>query len=341
MTDEWVPLEAQFIEFCSALLVKEGYQLVGAPSPVTTRDRSPDLTAKDSKGAITYVEIKFYRSNKGVARLAENGLRQLERTIKSQGAGKGILILSTPMVGHVVADVDASIDVWDLGTLFKKCRPDQTLIRRLAALVRSARADSGAASVAPDIVGPELQEPSAGDVAQGRRIADRIERCAAGREGAGEFEMACQSAIELLFAPEFGAWTKQHPVERGFHRLDLIGRIAPKHEFWISLARDFRTRYVVFEFKNYTGPITQDQIYTTERYLYPTALRSVAVVVARNGIAESAHSAIKGALRESGKLILYISGSELTEMLLGFDAGDDPHNLLIDRLDAILTDIGR
>ncbi len=340
MASDGATLEVEFVEFCKALLAKEGYELSSAPSPVTTRDRSPDLTVKDSNGDTTYVEIKFYRSNKGLSRLTENGLRQLERTIKSQGSGKGILILSAPVRGHTIADVDVSVDIWDLDTLFKKCRPDQSLIRRLARIVRATRADSDPAGEA-DAIEPQLLEPLAADPAIGRRFASALQSCALGREGSAAFENACQSAIELLFAPEFGAWTKQHPVEGGFHRLDLIGRLTPKHDFWVSLARDFRTRYVVFEFKNYSDPITQDQIYTTERYLYPTALRGVAVVVARNGLAESARSAIKGSLRESGKLILYISGSELADMLVGFDAGDDPHNLLIDRLDAILTDVGR
>jgi hypothetical protein len=65
--------------------------------------------------------------------------------------------------------------------------------------------------------------------------------------------------------------------------------------FWATLAADFHTRYVVFEFKNYSGPITQDQVYATEKYLKKSALRSVAIVVAKNGAAESAIQAMRGA----------------------------------------------
>lgn len=340
MSEQPASLEAEFVDFCSALLAKEGYTLASTPPPVTTRDRSPDLTVRDAAGKTVYVEIKFYRSTKSIRKLAENGMRQLEKTIRGQEAGAGILILSAPIAGRLVRDVDVSIDVWDLDTLFKKCRPHEGLIRRLAAFVRAANADA----VSPEVTEAaerELPDERAPDECIGSRLAEQIQRCKTGRDGSTDFEEACQTAIQLLFASEFSAWTKQHPIEGGFHRLDLIGRLTPKHDFWISLSRDFRARYVVFEFKNYSDPVTQDQIYTTERYLYPTALRSVAVVVARNGIAASAGTAIKGALREAGKLILYVSGDELADMLRGFDSGDDPHNLLIDRLDAVLTDIGR
>lgn len=98
---------------------------------------------------------------------------------------------------------------------------------------------------------------------------------------------------------------------------------------------------MIFEFKNYSDQINQDQIYATEKYLFTTALRSVAIIVAKNGFNKSAQQAIKGALREQGKLILCISAEELCKLLRGFDKGDDPTNLIADRLDEMLMTIGR
>lgn len=80
-----------------------------------------------------------------------------------------------------------------------------------------------------------------------------------------------------FLAPELLGWRRQSAIENGYQRVDLIARLQPvRSAFWTTLSADFRARYVVFEFKNYTDPIGQDQIYAT-------ALRSVAIIIARNG----------------------------------------------------------
>lgn len=48
----------------------------------------------------------------------------------------------------------------------------------------------------------------------------------------------------------------------------------------------------MFEFNNYTEKISQKEIYTTERYLYEKALRSVAIIVSRQGADANALSAM-------------------------------------------------
>ena len=105
----------------------------------------------------------------------------------------------------------------------------------------------------------------------------------------------------------------------------------------MSLAHDFRTRYIIFEFKNYSKPITQNEIYSTEKYLFTTALRSVAFVIARAGADAGAYRAASGALREAGKLILLLSLQDLCEMLHVSDRAQDPEILLYQKLDELLT----
>ena len=80
-------------------------------------------------------------------------------------------------------------------------------------------------------------------------------------------------------------------------------------------AQFLRNMHIVFEFKNYEDKITQKEIYTTEKYLYAKALRSVAIIVSRKGADENALAAAKGCLRESGKLILCLSDEDLKELL--------------------------
>lgn len=181
-------------------------------------------------------------------------------------------------------------------------------------------------------------------VSEGSNIDGLIcdfEACPSGKEHADEYERLCEKAIKELFEGELGVFNRQHPVADGFHRLDLIASLKPSTDFWINLQSDFRTRYVVFEFKNYAQEIGQDQIYSTEKYLFTNALRSVAFVIAKNGEDKGARLARQGSLREMGKLIMTLSGKDIVEMLTMKKQADDYNSILATKLDHMLTTLAR
>ena len=96
---------------------------------------------------------------------------------------------------------------------------------------------------------------------------------------------------------------------------------------------------MVFEFKNYNDPITQKEIYTTEKYLYSKALRSVGIVISAHGYDENAFWAAKGCLRENGKLIMLLETEDLIEMNKMKVDQEDPSNYLLDKLDELLLEL--
>ena len=109
--------------------------------------------------------------------------------------------------------------------------------------------------------------------------------------------------------------------------------------FWKFLEEYFRSKYVIFEFKNYKDVITQKEIYTTEKYLYAKALRCVAIIVSCNGSDENAKKAIKGTLRENGKLILNLSNRDLSNMLEYELNGNLASEYLYNVLDEMLIEL--
>jgi hypothetical protein len=340
---DFANLEVSFIEFGEALLKKQGYIITHAeshPGPGLVRGR-PDLVAADPKtrGAVL-VEVKIWRSPRIERPVLRNAIAALAANVRAAKAEKGILIVPVPL-DPVPAGLSANgvpIEVWDLRKLSNLASGDVELTNSLADFLREA--EISARDLPPDMIS-FMDVNWQGSSTGGRTLANSLQSSTAGVDSAKEFERLCEEAVKLLFGEEFRGWSRQASVEGGFHRLDLIARLVPRHIFWRDLATDFHTRYVVFEFKNYTGPIGQDQIFTTEKYLFPTALRSIAINIARNGADDGAREAAKGGLRESGKLILIISLDDLVAMLEGFDAGDDPHNLLFQCLDGMLTDLGR
>jgi hypothetical protein len=235
-------------------------------------------------------------------------------------------------------------ELWDRTRLIEEAKwADPHLAADLEELLRALRVGAERQPEVP----PEITE--LGDMAvdlppinAGTTLANQLEALRPGRKDAKKLEKLCEDALQLLFAKDLLGWRSQSAIEHGFQRVDVVARLQPSRSaFWATLSADFRTRYIVFEFKNYTAKITQDQVFTTEKYLFTSALRSVAIIVARSGASGSANRAIQGALREQGKLILCLDVSEFCGMLRGFDTGDNPEEVLIRKVDDLLMTIAR
>jgi hypothetical protein len=334
---ERMNLETRFAGFLRALFTAKGYRV--------SREERPHLAdlVMSIGDELTMVELKIHRSPQMALRSLPKGLAQLTRYMSAEGATRGILIITQRL--SVTSDVLSSqITLWDVDELVRQTRGHPSLSAELLELLNALQVGAEPAEATPLRLGTQLADEASVEepLAAGGAIISRLEAVGSGRAGAENFERECEAALKLMFGTEFFGWRRQNEVDEGFHRMDLIARLVPtENPFWATLASDFRTRYVIFEFKNYSDPITQDQIYTTEKYLFTAALRSVAIIIARNGAAASALKATRGALREHGKLILCLSLEDLRQMLFKLDGGGDPTESLYEQLDELLMTIAR
>ncbi len=156
-----------------------------------------------------------------------------------------------------------------------------------------------------------------------------------------QYEKLCTKVLKRLFSDDLTLWQEQAKSNDELYRFDLICKIKRdnRKDFWEMAENHFHSKYIIFEFKNYSGNVTQMEVTTTARYLYTKALRSVAIIVSPNGFSEHADKAARGALREEGKLLLPLTNAELVQMLQMQDNGDDPADYLSDKLDALLIDL--
>ena len=115
--------------------------------------------------------------------------------------------------------------------------------------------------------------------------------CEAGRPFARSYEVLCRKLLENVFSEDLALWSEQQKSNNDLYRFDLLCRIKDENQktFWSILERYFRSKYVIFEFKNYKEPITQKEVSTTEKYLYVKALRSVGIIIAAHGYDERAY----------------------------------------------------
>ena len=157
-------------------------------------------------------------------------------------------------------------------------------------------------------------------------------------ERSKEYEDICVEILKNVLGEYLGLWKVQESSNNGLYRFDLCCKIknGVDQDFFNTIQNYFNTKYIVFEFKNYKEKITQREIYTTEKYLYKKALRSVAIIVSREGASRNALLAAKGCLRENGKLILCLSDKDLNELIHIKEKGEQP---TAEFFEAMLDDI--
>lgn len=346
---ERMEAQASFVKFVQELLEKEGYKFLRGndPDDYHEDDRLPyDFAVKGPDEVYTLVDVKAYGSSQIDPALIANALFRLSAEAEAINNRVKIILVVNINLPRPSSTLEGEIngifyEVFDLTKLFEFLGDDEEETDRLFEMLDLLRDDH------PLNLGPELSPQIFDMLVRAARkkkhdltpLKKAIINCPEANGPA--FEKACQDAIEVVFDNEFNRWVRQNRVEDGFHKLDLLGLLNPKHDFWVGLRNDFRTRYIVFEFKNYAEKISQNEIYTTEKYLFSGALRTVAVMIARNGEDRGATRARHGALREHGKLIILLTQDDLIKIIEEFELGEDHHAPLVDSLHDMLRSIGR
>lgn len=155
------------------------------------------------------------------------------------------------------------------------------------------------------------------------------------------YENMCTKVLNYLFDDELTLWHTQEKSNSDLYRFDLICKIKDGDisGFWTTLVQFFNSKYIIFEFKNYNDKITQKEIYTTDKYLYLKALRSVAIIISCKGASTNANKAIRGTLRENGKLILSISNEDMIKMIEMKLNNELPSDYLYSKFDELMIDL--
>jgi hypothetical protein len=297
----------------------------------------PDLTFRpEGASAPLAVEFKMFRWESEWQRRLREAVVHMQEILAQGRYQRGIIILSIDVDDQTLdlmrSRIDGAIQIWTLQSLRNLVADNIELYEQLDELVSDTAMDTP--SVAPRV---EVRV-----VAKGAVIAARLRATPAGKPGWQAFETACADAVKFLFDRELHRPTSQKRTGDGLHRMDLICRIRSEgSSFWSMISSDFSTRYVVFDAKNYEASIGQNEIELTKKYLFKGGLRTVAIILAREGASVQASTAAEQALREDQKLILVVSMAELCAMLEGADAGNPPENVMFEKVDDMLTGMGR
>lgn len=292
------------------------------------------------------IEVKYYRTARaqpnlidaGAARVASNGVMAQTK--------KGMLIVSCvlPAPLRAVLEERFSVTFVDRVDLASMASGTPTLASELDSLLEL---DPDASPASPAMQDPltstrqleaaARREPDT----RGTDLCDSLKMLKRGKVAWADYERLSADILKYLFPNDLQGWHAQKRTDDGLNRFDFICRIRPVTDFWKFLIDHLDSRYVLFEFKNYTGKIKQGKILTTEKYLLGRGLRRVAIILTRAVAEPQALAMAQGAMREHGKLMLIVNDDKLCEMLHMKERGEDPSDALFDLSDDFLLSLPR
>jgi len=330
-----------FEHLVEQVLVQLGYKVQlssqmksGASQPVFR----PDMLAFEEPGVVRPVEIKLYRREVITLRLLREACGQVANFNRLAVGDRPLLIFSSAVdeEARSWAEEEFGVEIWDRARLLEKAgskarslsvfleeldTPRAEEVTRAVLEMRLREAIPPGVSVAVDgvvIAGDDVIEPP--PELKAKSLVKKLAGIKPGRDGAKDFEEVCREIVEYVFDKDLLDGRSQKRTADGLNIYDLVYRVRQSHPFWVTLTRDFRSRVILFECKNYGSPIGPAQVYTTERYLTPSALRPICFVISRKPANAKAVIAAFGTMRESGKLLVFLSDKDMVKMLHAKDA---------------------
>jgi len=297
------------------------------------------------------IEVKIYRSRRIPISTIKTSLIQLQYNLQKNDYKGGFLVSTANIEPSIREELkkEFKIEIFDRGILISLTNGNEKLSKELETILlelsQSGEEDiyDGVYTISEkyNINFIDFKKPIFPIINKGEQLCKELTALSKGRTNAKKYETKCEEILKYIFENDFSNWQNQTKTMDTLHIFDLIAKISSTNDFWKLLARDFHSRFVVFEFKNYTKKIKQSQVYSTEKYLYKTALRNIAIILTREGAEKNAITAMEGSLRESGKLIISLNQKDICKMLKMKDDGDDPNSYLTEKIDNILMKLSR
>ncbi|MBI6899496.1 restriction endonuclease [Pseudomonas putida] len=293
------------------------------------------------------IEVKYYRTARAQPALIDAAAARLEINGITAQAGKGMLIVSCFLPGKLREALEQkySITFVDQVDLRNWCASRPDLAEKLDSLLEANPSE-------PQATHPTRDDPTQGSKllkgmplqphdTRGTELCNELRSIKKGKAAWAKYEKVCEKILKYLFPNDLHGWHSQMRTDDGLNRFDYICRVRPTTEFWKFVIDHLDSRYVLFEFKNYTQEIKQGQILTTEKYLLERGLRRMAIIMTRLGADEHAIAMTQGAMREHGKLMLIVDDEKICKMLHMKERGEDPTDCLFEIADNFLLTLPR
>lgn len=287
-----------------------------------------------------YVDCKLYRNSVISLQALDRAVEQLYKNMTKNQIESGLLILFGNVNNKYKNRYKKNaITILDISNILYYVEKSSKLFNDLINLLYFPIVDIKPSPVQGLSRIPKKDEPII-DVLQDDYIM-RLQECKTGKGYERRYEEICEEVIQYLFDEEFALFAPQHETDDNLFRMDILCSLKGNSAFWSWLINHYNSRFVVFEFKNYSDQLKQNLIFITEKYLFNAALRNVAIIISRKGFSKNAKRAAEGCLKEAGKLILDITDDDLINMIKKKREGEEPADYLLEKMETMLMSISK
>lgn len=293
------------------------------------------------------IEVKYYRTARAQPALIESAATRVANNGVNALATRVMLVVSCFLTAELrqILEQRFGITLVDQVDLRNWCVTHPSLMEELDTLLEASPSEPHA--IDPNRPSPDLRSKPINTFqtqkvdTKGTDLCKELKAIKKGKASWAEYEKTCEKVLRYLFPNDLHGWHSQKRTDDGLNRYDYVCRVRPSTEFWKFVIDHLDSRYVLFEFKNYSGKIKQGQILTTEKYLLERGLRRMAIIMTRVGAEPHAIAMTQGAMREHGKLMLIVDDEKVCQMLHMKERGEDPTDCLFEIADNFLLTLPR
>lgn len=266
------------------------------------------------------VEVKHYIKSKVEA----NTIARLSAILNVKQGAKALLITSSNLtsaaweyVQKFNASVEHKLEVWDRDKLI-------TLLAKFPQLETKYKQITSGFPLSLSTAKSEVSSS----------LIQRLLSCPPGKEGWKDFEDICTQILTEVFVPPLKLPKRQPRTLNGLERRDALFslRDADTDIGWAKICRDFDSKFLLCEFKNYSDPCTKDEVNQTRNYLKETIGR-LGIVFSRKGADSNAYRMRNSIYSQEKKVILLFDDNHLIELIQLKAANQNPIDLIRDAID--------
>lgn len=325
---DFLKLDYREFEILIGLLLKhEGYQIIREPGPPGVA--GPDYEVISPNQVAVLVEVKHFKRPAIGRKLIEQFAGDLERYRLQKPSARGLIVLSSPLeLGEAMKAADSlqHIDVWDgliVGELVKRHSDLESLF--LATIEAKTQFKE------------HVQKAFAAQTSRATELSTALSSITCGRKNWKDYERVCTEILTYIFTPDLAPPDIQSRSDDGLDIIDAIFPIRSTQPPWGLVRAEYRSRFVVAEFKNHCGPIGQVEVESIAQYLWQPAQRFFGLLVSRVRPSANALAQRRRKWLDEHKCIVILTDEDLQEMLQLKEANAQPFQVI----DAHLEDFFR
>jgi hypothetical protein len=304
------------------LLIREGYEIISGPS--RPGNRGPDYETVSPEKKSVLVEVKHFKR----APIGRHQLFQfagdIDRYRQQKPNARGLLVVSATLKDSELAEIRfqlPNVEVWHGSTLTSLLSKHNDIEPMFQTTI-SAREQFHT-----QVEYLKTQSNTATD------LTKKIKALPCGIGHWKEYERICTEILTYIFTPDLATPDIQSRSDDGLDIIDAIFAIRSNQPPWALVRSEYRTRFIVAEFKNYCDPIGQSQVESIAQYLWSPAQRFFGLLLSRQNPSANALAQRRRKWLEEQKCIVFLNDDDLAEMLQLRQSSSEPFDVIDNQLE--------